>query len=176
MNMADPAEVGLWLSIYEDAFGRPAGPEDFRQLILEHPHVVVTHTFFILDGEEPVGVFSSGHFRRNPSVATRHYIAIVRRFQGKGLALRVLRNIASPPGDGYSCFEGESTIGRKAAHALAFDRGSRPKYRRDYWNTPVSTHWPMRVVAAVRLWLQYHQWARRDRRSSDRGVSGVLAR
>jgi GNAT superfamily N-acetyltransferase len=159
MDMGDDAEVRRWLAVHNAAFRHRWGLEEYRRAILEHPHFVIRHTIFVIEGDTPLGVASAGTFRRNPSVGVGHYLGVVPGARGRGLGralvlerFRLLREARVGVG------ESETTLSRTSSLALHLNLGFRPKYELDPWNSPDEASPLLRALANARLRRLHHRF------------------
>ncbi|WP_124681858.1 GNAT family N-acetyltransferase [Candidatus Viridilinea mediisalina] len=159
MDMCSPSDINTWLTIYNDAFRRQWDAEQFKKDVLQHPHVLVTNTFFLLAHSKPIGITSIGVFRRNQDIGVGHYIGIKHSWQGKGIGryLAILRfnllkcrNIAIA--------ESETTLRHQDSIRLHFSLGFKPKKKPDYWNTNDQSLRIFKFLAWHNLHKMYQDW------------------
>ena len=147
MDMEDESEIREWLKIHNDAFGRAWGFKEYQAFMLNHPYLIVTHTYFMMDESTPMGAGSVGVFKKNKEIGVGHYLGIRKNFQGRGLGkYMVLYRYHKLHEHGIRICESETTLRHKKSLLIHFDCGSRPKFRPDYWNTPDGASALLRVI------------------------------
>lgn len=131
------ADHTAWHDLMQKSFARKM---DIDTILFHQPVLDITHTYFLMDGSRSIGVVSLGTFRKNTCIGTLHFLgldpAYLNRGLGKWLLLYGYHQLHT---QGFSCFEGETTIEHQRAVLIHFSLGSRPKFHGDDWNTPEVT-------------------------------------
>lgn len=144
-------DIEAWLQIIGESFSQSLSHADLVKAIIDHPTYLVLHTYFLMRGEERVGVVSWGIFRRNKKMGVTHYLGIKKSCLGRGLGryliLYILHKMRE---EGITSCEGESTLEHEQSLFIHFDFGFQPK-QRDDWNVPDITPWPFNVLARRRF-------------------------
>jgi predicted N-acetyltransferase YhbS len=159
LNPKEHDEVKLWLSIFNDAFGRSWRESQFRKRIVEDRYIDVLKTFVLSIDGIPSAVASIGKFRRNPSYAALHYIAVRSSLQRKGLGLQIAaRGCCELAKYGYTIVENEIPAHRvhslKMHHRLGFSVKPGP----DTWNTPPIQPRSIQKRALTRTYDRVERW------------------
>jgi ribosomal protein S18 acetylase RimI-like enzyme len=122
LDHKDPDDVKLWLSIFNDAFGRRWGKSQYRKRIVEDRYIDVLKTLVLSVDEEPSAVASIGAFRGNPSRAALHYISVLFATQGRGLGAQIAAHGCRQLAElGHKIVENEIPAHR--AHSLKMHHG-----------------------------------------------------
>jgi hypothetical protein len=160
MDTSDPVDVSWWLAIHNDAFSRQWTATDFQQNVVDHPHLLITQTYFLVIEREPIGALSVGAFRRNQNVGIGHYMSLKKRWHGKGLGkYLILLKLNSLKNLGMTFAESETTLIRRESIYLHFSSGFHPKNGLDQWNTPDVSVRPIRILAWRKFHRMYREWS-----------------
>lgn len=160
MDMHDLADIGAWLAIHNDTYGRSWTEDDYQWAILDHPILDVSDTFFVVGDDGPVGAASVGVFRRNERVGAGHYLGVMRRAQGLGLGRQLVAHRYTVLRDrGFTACESQTHIGRTPSLIIHFECGFQPKLHRDHWNSREGSP-ALRTISNRRLRSLYRCWRR----------------
>ena len=164
MDMADPADVAVWLAVHNDAFGHAWDVDHFERAILRHPYFDIWKTYFAVVDGTTVGVASMGVFRGNHEVGVGHYLGVCRKAQEMGVGRTlVLHRYHALRRAGIVQCESHTHVGRTASLRIHFECGFSPKLRFDDWNTPSTASAPLRTLTTIRLMRLYRRWLRQRR-------------
>jgi predicted N-acetyltransferase YhbS len=159
LDHKDPDDVNLWLSIFNDAFGRRWREPQYRKRIVEDRYIDVIKTLVLSVDGEPSAVASIGAFRGNPSCAALHYISVLSALQGRGLGLQIAAHGCRQLAEfGHTIVENEIPAHRvhslKMHHRLGFNVKPGP----DPWNTPPRRPRAIQKRALIRIHDRIRQW------------------
>jgi ribosomal protein S18 acetylase RimI-like enzyme len=159
LDHQDPAEISLWLSIFNDAFGLSWGESRFQKRIVNDRYIDMIKTMVLSVDGTPSAVATIGVFRGNPSRAALHYISVRSSVQGRGfgaqLASHGARQLATA---GYSIVENEIPSHRVHSFKMHHRLGFKVKPAADSWNTPpiyprvIQKRAQLRTRALIRQW------------------------
>jgi hypothetical protein len=163
MDARDLHDARTWLYVHNEAFGRAWGLDDYRRVMLDHPHYDVHGVFLVEHAREAVAVAAYALYRRNREIGCGHYGAVVTAHRRRGLAriLSVLRYRRLQE-LGAIRVEAETTVGRSPSLLVQFTLGMEPKFRLDHWNTPDTAGSLARRIANVRLKRLYRSFLAAD--------------
>ncbi len=134
MDPKNADDLRAWVEIIADAYGDPSvSSEKAERSLKEHLFLDISDTFFVIDGEYPVGTVSIGTYREKPHVGGICRFAVRKAYQGQGLGkyLRLLGyHIHRERGIRY----GEDIISMKREKSimLVFFCGFRPQHDMRY--------------------------------------------
>ncbi len=148
MDLTNEAHRTAWLNIIHKSFP-PKGDSnwlpDIGTSIVWNPICDVRHTYFLMNGDQYIGVISEAVFRLNLFMGVPHYLGLDPAYQNKGLGkYLLLYSMHRMKAHGLHQCEGESTMEHQTALLIHFALGMTPKLTRDNWNTPgeVSEDYP----------------------------------
>lgn len=158
-DMFNDKEIGAWLNVNNDAFGRAWGPAEYTENVIRHPDLQVTDTFMLLKDGKAVGIVSIGIYRRNNNIGFEHYIACKKSERNKGLGKHlVLYGYHKLKEKGIRRCETQTVLERKASLLIHFSYGFQPKIRLDNWNTRDTSSRLQRIIISWKLSSVYRAW------------------
>jgi ribosomal protein S18 acetylase RimI-like enzyme len=159
LDHKDPHDIKLWLSIFNDAFGRRWRESQYQKRIARDRYIDVLKTLVLTVDGETSAVASIGAFRGNPACAALHYIAVSSTSQGRGLGPQIAAHGCRQLAElGYTIVENEIPAHRihslKMHHQLGFNAKPLP----DPWNTPPRQPRAIQKRAMMRTHERIRQW------------------
>ena len=167
MDMMDDDQIKKWLEIINDSFGRNWKQKNYQEKVLNNPLINVLKTFFVMDGERPIGVSSIGLWRKNPEIGAGHYGAILKEYHNRGIGKYLfLFRVHALKDLGVEIIDAQSNLSHPKSLFIHFDSGYLIKDGPDYWNTPDYFPRIIRRLVNARLKKLYVEW-KEHRKISD---------
>jgi len=153
-DLEEPTDQAHWIGLVNSAYPDGRENKDSAQR-LRHGHAFLAEveTFFLCDGERPIGTVSIGVFRTYPNFGGDARIAVDPTEQGRGLGrLLILFALHQMSAKGQHHAEAVITLMRETSIRMHFKFGFHVPPNRSSWKFDVQKRmWPVRRIVRARL-------------------------